>query len=277
MEQEEKNKKEKKNYKDFFVLIIMIVVFGVWASFMAYFAISTAFEETSLRIFPLVLGIIFGGSVLFCFLAILNIFGLFQFKKPPHIDDVIAYLYKSKAIIDIKILIIFFPTLFFFVSFFYFLIKKDEIPASDLTSVTEIVKEASIKTHHKSGNSLIILLERYPDFVFTINSIAFKKTYSRFFVETVNAGDTISIDVMTDDYLKKLTKEKPNDDYRFISVYGLHDKNYAYLTLSDYNEANKSNSTGFIWLFGLLGTFCIWQMIRISTKTKNSKKKSSLR
>jgi hypothetical protein len=257
-----------------FIIAIILSLGGLACSFVAYFLISNAFKEPYPQILLIGLGIFFGIFGLLCFLGLLDLLGIFAFGKTYLLKKdrknvYLGFFCKIKATTYYKLLFIFFALLSFYVTFYLYKNRENEISSSDITCLTDIItSEVKIDIGGKGNRSIHILLKKYPDFEFTINGVAFKETYSDSYVDFVKMGDTISIDIQTDEYFKKLTKEKPlgfwdkSVNYRFISVYGLRDKNNDYLTLSDYNAGNKSNSFCGIWFFGLLGVYFIWRMFK---------------
>jgi hypothetical protein len=58
------------------------------------------------------------------------------------------------------------------------------------------------------------------------------------FINNVKQGDTLSISILTDEFVKKITKTKELDfydkyvDYGFIIVFEVSDKNQNYLNLN---------------------------------------------
>lgn len=154
--------------------------------------------------------------------------------------------------------------LFLYASYHFYLTIDNEIKYSKLHTVTDVItNKAEIVKGSKSSRSIRIKLKSYPSFNFDIAGNGYSATYSLDYVSNVKIGDTLSVDIMKDEYQIKITKEKQPGfwdktvNYSFISVYGLRDKNNSYLILSDYNNEHKSDKPIGIWLFGLVGLFVL--------------------
>jgi hypothetical protein len=126
--------------------------------------------------------------------------------------------------------------------------SNKELKHTELQAITgEIINIAKIKKGAKGSRTIEIKLKSYPEFSFNISGNAFAATNAARYVENVTTGDTLYLDILKDDYLKKLVQEKPLNfcdrylNYSFISVYGLRHKNITYLYLYDYNEKYKGD------------------------------------
>jgi hypothetical protein len=160
-----------------------------------------------------------------------------------------------------------------FVAYHFYLTKDNEINYSELQTITDVItNKAEIKKGSKGSRSIRIKLKSYPSFSFDIAGNGYSATYASDYVTNVKIGDTLSLDIIKDEYQMKLTKEKPlgfwdkTINYSFILVYGLRDKNNSYLNLSDYNNEHKSDSPIGIWLFGLVGLFVLGVGLYLFTK-----------
>ena len=154
--------------------------------------------------------------------------------------------------------------LFLYAAKHFYTTKDNGIKYSDIYAITDaIINKAEIEIGSKGSRSIRIKLKSYPLFNFDIAGISYYATNSSDYVANVKIGDTLSLDILKDEYQMKLSKEIPlvfwdkSVNYSFISVYGLRDKNNTYLTVSDYNNDYKSDTPIVIWLFGLAGLFML--------------------
>lgn len=142
---------------------------------------------------------------------------------------------------------------------------QSEVRPQDLAAVGgEIIN--SVKIYSTGGRNsrdyIRIVLSQYPQFVFKIDYAAYRALRRHDYLESVHRFDSVYIDVLADDYLKKMAKEKPltffdkTVNYRDIAVYGLRDAHNSYLSLCDYNRLRMSDkryyATAFMGLFSLL-------------------------
>ena len=97
-----------------------------------------------------------------------------------------------------------------------------------LTSLSAVVSGNPQTIYYKGRFTLYLKVQNYPDFDFA--ALFWANGVDEWTVKSIEAGDTVKIDISTDVYLKKLVKEKPLGfldktlDYRLISIYGLHFK-----------------------------------------------------
>lgn len=150
--------------------------------------------------------------------------------------------------------------LFSFAAYHFYSIKDHEIQPSELQTIHDvIINKAEIEKGSKGSSSISINLKSYPAFYFKIAGNGYSETFASDYVANVEIGDTLSLEVLKDEYQMKLTKEKPlgfwdkTVNYSFISVYSLRDKKNVYLNLSDYNRARKIDAPIGILLFGFVG------------------------
>jgi hypothetical protein len=136
---------------------------------------------------------------------------------------------------------------------------SQELNIEDITTIQgEIINDVKIKKGNKGKRSIEIKIAEHPDFKFKLSGNSYYATNSESYISKVKKGDLISIDIKTDAYLKKLTKEKQPDfwdktvNYRLISIYGLKDKNYTYLTLDKYNNKRNEDSSWGLWFLTLI-------------------------
>jgi len=105
-----------------------------------------------------------------------------------------------------------------------------------------------------------LVLDKYPDFNFDIEGTSYYAINLNRYLTKVKTGDTLFLDIKTDVYQKKLSKEKELSfsdktvNYRKIYVYELKDKNRSYMALKDNN--NDRNEWGH-YFWGIIGLFFI--------------------
>jgi len=137
--------------------------------------------------------------------------------------------------------------------------KKTDLRPKQLTSVEGIITNVI----RKDNRSILLKLSQYPNFTFIITGNDYYATYVEDFISKINAKDTIAIDILTDEYEKKITRVKPMSffeksvDYRFISFYGLRDKEKTLRSLRDYNNEKKSDNASRGWFLGLFGVLSL--------------------
>lgn len=154
--------------------------------------------------------------------------------------------------------------LFSYAAYHFFLIRINDLKYSELQTIADVItNRAEIEVGSRGSRSIIIKLKSYPLFRFNIVGNGFSATHVSDYVANVKIGDTLNLDIKKDEYQMKLTKEKElgfwdkTVNYSLISVYGLRDKNYSYLTLADYNsEYKKDAPIGFV-LLGFIGIFML--------------------
>ena len=129
-------------------------------------------------------------------------------------------------------------------------VRNTEVHAQDVTIIRGVILNpvAVSRTGGRSSRDYIrIILSSYPEFQFTIDYSAYRATRHSDYVNDVQRADSLYLDILTEDYEKKLTKEKPLSffdktiDYRRIDVYGLRDAHHEYLTEDGYNRAVKGD------------------------------------
>ena len=157
-----------------------------------------------------------------------------------------------------------FGSLIFFAAYHLNIPKEAKVTSEQLTSIEgTITAKPEIDVSGKGHRSIHFELSQYPNFHFKISGVSYSATYAEDFVSSVNTRDTVSIDIFTDEYKKKLTREEEMSfldksvNYRFISIYGLRAKNTIFLSLEDYNYEKKSDEKLGVWILVLLGMFFI--------------------
>ena len=157
-----------------------------------------------------------------------------------------------------------FGCLLFWGAYNFYNAKDNKLTQEQLTSINgKITTKPEIDKDAKGHRSLQFELSQYPNFKFQLSGVNYSATYTEDFVSRINANDTISVDILFEEYRKKLTHEEEMSyldksvNYRFISIYGLRAKDNSFLTLSDYNKEEKSDNALGVWFLGLLGLFFV--------------------
>ncbi|MDJ1483855.1 hypothetical protein QNI16_25365 [Cytophagaceae bacterium YF14B1] len=130
----------------------------------------------------------------------------------------------------------------------------------ELTTISStLLNKAEIKKHGRSSSTIEIELKEYPDFLFEIVGSTFSAMAVYDYASTVKTGDTLFLKILTEDYQNIITKEKLTDiedkknSPRYISVYGLTDQNYIYLSLDEYNKEHRTDLIISIWMGAIVG------------------------
>jgi len=206
-------------------------------------------------------------------------------KKNRNIQSELEWARKSNRKHGIAFLII--GILFSFGLFNLFKSGNQELNIKDITTIQgEIINDVEIKKGNKGKRSIEIRISEHPAFKFKLSGNSYYASNSESYVSKVKKGDLISLDIETDIYLKKITKEKQLDfwdktiNYKLISVYGLKDKNYIYLTLENYNNKRKEDSSWGLWFlaficFSLIGSG-IWSLWNSKKPVANNAHKKLL-
>lgn len=149
-------------------------------------------------------------------------------------------------------------------------LKKDlDILPENLAKIEgTVLKDVEIKKYgeRKSDHEIEIELEEFPKFRFTLRINGLKATRVKSLLANVLKGDNIEIEILKDQFQKKITKEVPlrfwdkSFNYRIIGIYGLKDEQNSYFDLNQFNKNKKldNNSGGIYILLGfsllILGT-----------------------
>lgn len=160
-----------------------------------------------------------------------------------------------------------------------FINRNNEILPIDLSQIVGTVSnEVKVKKSGKRNESLSIPIElkEYPKFKFEISGHGFRSTKTTQLISNVKKGDRIQVDILTEQYKKKLTKEIEMNFwdrgflYREIIIYGLRDKEVDYFNLSFYNKIKMADRND-IGMYALLG-FCLF-LLGLGTKELLNNKK----
>lgn len=138
--------------------------------------------------------------------------------------------------------------------------KTQPLLEHQCTTLQATVAESPIIAFGKSSKSILIRFVEYPVFNFKLSGSGLYAANAYGFVSSVKAGDTLQIQILKEEYEKKIMTIKPLSlwdktvNYRFISVYGLRDMQRSYLTLSDYNQACHADAVSWgFWFFIVIG------------------------
>ncbi|MEM6398083.1 MAG: hypothetical protein AAF741_17160 [Bacteroidota bacterium] len=147
-------------------------------------------------------------------------------------------------------------------------LKKDlDVSPDNLTTIEgKVLNNVKIK---KSGGrnrsrSIEIELEEYPNFKFKIGNNGLNATKANSLIKNIQKGDIIKIDILKDQFQKKITKEVPlgfwdkGVNYRNIGIYGLKDKQNSYFNLRQFNRNRKSDRNS--WAMYLLLGFSFFML-----------------
>ncbi|MFY8109093.1 MAG: hypothetical protein ACOVO9_08875 [Bacteroidia bacterium] len=262
-----KQKKQKKeSIKSKINVLTIILGLGVLGFFyLSYILINDGLNEQYPQIFTLGLGVFFG---IFGILCIYSIFTYDDVYIPKTVKPNSSYLSKINAKKIIAAVLILIGSSLLYISFKLYFEKEQPFENTDLTKLTDVItNEVKLNTGSKGSKSILLNLKKYPEFKFQIIGNGFQSMNIDNFLNNVKQGDTISLSIMTDDFNKKITKEKEltfydkSVNYSFIYVLGVSDKNQNYLNIYDYNEESENDRPWGIGLYSLVGLFLIGSAI----------------
>jgi len=154
-----------------------------------------------------------------------------------------------------------------------FLHKDDIISKNSLSKIKgTIINKAEIKKGSKGKRSIKIKLKEYPKFSFTINGISYKATHKQKYISNVSIGDSLFIDVLTDEYQKKILQNEKlsfwdkSINYHFIGIFAFKDTNNTYLSLIESNNYRKKDAN-WIWLILVFGLYMAWEAYKFHRKS----------
>ena len=139
--------------------------------------------------------------------------------------------------------------------------KNQEVQIEDLSTISgTVLEKIEIKQSGKRNRnrSIELKLKEYPKFIFKIRSIGLRATNTYSLISNVEVGEKLELDILTDQYQKKITKEFPLNfwdksiNYRWITIYGISDEINDYFSLRNFNRirTEDSNSLSMFLLFG---------------------------
>lgn len=175
---------------------------------------------------------------------------------------------------------IIFGLILLFCAYKFVMIK--ELQSSDIIVFGDkISKDIEIIRGSKNSKSILIKLDKYPEFDFKINGPAFKAIDSEDLIEKVKQGDSVFIGIKKTDFNRKLIKKDSltfTDKYfhfKNISVESITAQNKEYLELAESNKRRISNRYWGFGFFGIFGSFLffvsLWMLIQklfIGVKSK---------
>lgn len=140
-----------------------------------------------------------------------------------------------------------------------YLKKNSDILPENLAKIEgTVLKDIEIKKYGERKSSRIIEIElaEYPKFKFELGGYGLTATRVKRLLANVLKGDKMEIEILKDQFQKKITKEVPlrfwdkSFNYRIISIYGLKDEQNSYFDLNQFNKNKKSdNNSGAIYIF----------------------------
>ncbi len=141
-----------------------------------------------------------------------------------------------------------------------FIKRNNEVLPNELSRIEGTISdEILIKKSGKRGEniSMPIRLEEFPKFKFEVKGYGVRSTNTSQFISDIKKGDRIQLEILTDQYKKKLAKEIPLSfldkgfNFREIIVYGIKAKNENYFDLENYNNLKTSDRNS-IGMYALL-------------------------
>jgi hypothetical protein len=266
MKQKMQKKQKKVSIKSKINVLTIILGLGVLGFFyLSYLLINDGLNEQYPQIFTIGLGIFF------CILGILCIYSIFTYDDvyiPKTVKTKSSYLSNINAKKIIATVLILIGISLLYISSKSYIEKNQPIENTDLTKLTDIItNEVKLNNGGKGSKSILLNLKKYPEFKFQIIGNGFQAMNIDNFLNNVKQGDTISLHILTEDFNKKITKEKEltfydkSVNYSFIHVLGVSDKNKTYLNIYDYNKESENDRPWDIWLYGLVGIFLIGRAI----------------
>jgi hypothetical protein len=123
---------------------------------------------------------------------------------------------------------------------------------NDLTKITSVLTEdPKIKHDSKGRHSLELTIKDFSSFSFQNYGLFYGATEGIQFCSKAHLGDTITISLLTDEYKKKITKEKSRtwserilENKNNLTIYGLTYKGHQYVNLDEINNQQLFNKSG---------------------------------
>lgn len=168
----------------------------------------------------------------------------------------------KRNLLQFAIGFIFLGCFFYYVSFILYQNKNKIYQPQEVTTLTsEISNEVKIHKGSRNSRSIRLKFNEYPEYTFILDGVAYSTADKKSFIEDHKRGDVVNVQIATDEFLKKLTKELELEfwdktvNYRLISIYGLSSNKEEYLTLDDYNKAKLADRKWGFWLLLAFSTF----------------------
>jgi hypothetical protein len=150
--------------------------------------------------------------------------------------------------------------------------QKQPLSTTEVRTVTGILANDPEIVRKRRSKDIQIKFQSHPEFIFRITGDAYRVTYD---IQDLKAGDTISVVVSTDEYQKKITKEKELTSwdrmyaYKWIPVYGLEDKQSYYLQFGEYNTERMESAKEDSWIAGVFGVGLLGLGLFLISRLKN--------
>ncbi|WP_073487277.1 MULTISPECIES: hypothetical protein [unclassified Flavobacterium] len=183
-------------------------------------------------------------------------------------DNILKEKLKRKEKIRFSIILTFLGILFIYIASQFY--EDTSLTKNDVYVIKGTLSEDIKLQRSKKSKSLVFKLETLSDFKFKIGSLALGETYYEGLMSDFKKGDEIYLTIKKDQYQKKISKKAQMSfldkyfHYEKIDVVEVENKNFKYLSLSDFNKTNRNNDywgIGFFGIFGLLLTtvgICIY-------------------
>lgn len=166
-----------------------------------------------------------------------------------------------------------------FIIIAYSFISKSEVSKEELIEIKGTLKEdINIVKLNKGGEVLVIKLNEYPDFEFTIGSVTLRHTNFSNLINDYKKDSFIAFKIKTEDYQIKIEHPKTISVFNFsldfdkIPVVEISQGNFTYLSLNDYNKGHRENNyIGFVF-FMVVSLALAYSGIKLNKEAKSWKK-----
>jgi len=193
-------------------------------------------------------------------------------KNKPQ-NNILKQKLERNERIQFSIILVLLGILFFYIANQFYI--DDSLTKNDVYIIKGTLSKDIELRHSKKSKSLVFKLENLNDFEFRIGSLALKETYYSNLINDFKKGDKIYLTIEKDQYQKKISKKIQMSfmdkyfHYKKIDVVAVENKNFKYLSLSDFNKTNRNNDYWGIGFFGIFGLFLI--ILGISIYPKKNK------
>lgn len=158
-----------------------------------------------------------------------------------------------------------------------YITRNDEVQRSDLITLEEcIVSAIELKGRRKGSDVIEIKIKRFDGLKFKLGGFGVGRNTIESFMSGVKVGDLLNIDILKDNYNKKITKEEKLTikdkaiNYETIWLYGVRDERNEYFSLFNRNRGYRKDRNSFSTL-ALLG-FSIFITCFFTVKLMRNKK-----
>ncbi|WP_124019575.1 hypothetical protein [Flavobacterium sp. HTF] len=162
-----------------------------------------------------------------------------------------------KENIQFSIILILLGILFVYIAGQFY--KDDSLTKNEVCVIKGTLSEDIELKHSRKSRSLVFKLENLSDFEFKTGSLALKETYYKDLMRDFKKGDKIYLTIEKDQYQQKISKKVQMSfwekyfHYEKIDVVEVENRNFKYLSLSDFNKTNRDNDYWGIGFFGIFG------------------------